>query len=92
MECLHVRRSVLKAEPESGPADQGAVLCGGAAPDGWRGGIASTGVLGDHHCRALGWDDLPIAGLYVAGNSMARTDNGAVMQSGITNARGMTHG
>lgn len=56
------------------------------------GGIASTGILADSHCRALGWDDKPIAGLYVAGNSMARLDNGALMQSGITNARGMTHG
>jgi len=56
------------------------------------GGIAATGVLGDHHCRAIGWDDKPIEGLYVAGNSMARMDNGAIMQSGITNARGITHG
>lgn len=56
------------------------------------GGIASTGILADHHCRAVGWDDEPIEGLYVAGNSMARMDNGAIMQSGITNARGMTHG
>jgi len=56
------------------------------------GGIASTGVLADQHCRAIGWNDRPIDGLYVAGNSMARLDNGAVMQSGITNARGMTHG
>jgi 3-oxosteroid 1-dehydrogenase len=56
------------------------------------GGIASTGVLADQHCRAIGWDNQPIDGLYVAGNSMARMDNGAVMQSGITNARGMTHG
>jgi 3-oxosteroid 1-dehydrogenase len=56
------------------------------------GGIASTGLLVDEHCRALGWDDKPIEGLYVAGNSVARTDNGALMQSGITNARGMTHG
>jgi 3-oxosteroid 1-dehydrogenase len=56
------------------------------------GGIASTGILADHHCRALGWNDKPIEGLYVAGNSMARLDNGALMQSGITNARGMTHG
>jgi 3-oxosteroid 1-dehydrogenase len=56
------------------------------------GGIASTGVLADQHCRAMGWDDKPIEGLYVAGNSMARMDNGAFMQSGITNARGMTHG
>ncbi len=56
------------------------------------GGICAAGVLGDEHCRALGWDDKPIDGLYVAGNSMARMDNGAIMQSGITNARGMTHG
>jgi 3-oxosteroid 1-dehydrogenase len=56
------------------------------------GGIASTGVMGDPHCRAVGWDDRPIDGLYVAGNSMARLDNGALMQSGLTNARGMTHG
>jgi len=56
------------------------------------GGIASTGLLVDEHCRAMGWDDRPIEGLYVAGNSVARMDNGALMQSGITNARGMTHG
>lgn len=56
------------------------------------GGIASTGLLGDPHCRVMGWDNKPIVGLYVAGNSMARLDNGALMQSGITNARGMTHG
>ena len=56
------------------------------------GGIASSGLLADHHCRIMGWDDKPIEGLYVAGNSMARTDNGAIMQSGVTNARGMTHG
>jgi 3-oxosteroid 1-dehydrogenase len=56
------------------------------------GGIAAAGIVGDQHCRALGWDNQPIDGLYVAGNSMARMDNGAVMQSGITNARGITHG
>lgn len=56
------------------------------------GGIGSTGLLADHHCRVIGWDDKPIAGLYVAGNSMARLDTGAVMQSGLSNARGMTHG
>jgi 3-oxosteroid 1-dehydrogenase len=56
------------------------------------GGIASSGLLADHHCRVMGWNDRPIEGLYAAGNSMARTDNGALMQSGITNARGMTHG
>jgi 3-oxosteroid 1-dehydrogenase len=48
--------------------------------------ITSTGVLADQHGRALDWHDRPIDGLYVAGNSMAR------MQSGISNARGMTFG
>ena len=56
------------------------------------GGICAAGVVADHHCRAIGWDNKPIEGLYVAGNSLARLDNGAIMQSGITNARGMTHG
>ncbi len=56
------------------------------------GGIAASGILVDQHCRAIGWNDAPIAGLYLAGNSVARLDNGAFMQSGITNARGMTHG
>lgn len=56
------------------------------------GGICSAGLLADEHCRAMGWDNKPIEGLYVAGNSQARMDNGALMQSGITNARGMTHG
>ena len=54
--------------------------------------IPSAGILADHHGRALGWDDKPIDGLYVAGNSMARMETGAVMQSGISNARGMTYG
>ena len=54
--------------------------------------ITSAGLLTDNHGRALGWDDQPIAGLYVAGNSMARMETGAVMQSGISNARGMTYG
>lgn len=56
------------------------------------GGICAAGIMADHHCRAIGWDNKPIEGLYVAGNSMARLDNGALMQSGITNARGITHG
>ncbi|MBV1689304.1 FAD-binding protein [Novosphingobium sp. G106] len=55
-------------------------------------GIASAGVVVDEHCRAMGWDGEPIEGLYLAGNSVARLDNGAVMQSGMSNARGMTHG
>ncbi len=56
------------------------------------GGIAASGIMADEHCRAMGWNDQPIDGLYLAGNSMARMDNGAFMQSGITNARGLTHG
>lgn len=56
------------------------------------GGIAASGIMADEHCRAIDWNDNPIPGLYVAGNSMARLDNGAFMQSGITNARGLTHG
>ena len=55
-------------------------------------GIPATGILADGHGRAMGWDDAPIAGLYVAGNSMARMETGAMMQSGISNARGMTYG
>jgi 3-oxosteroid 1-dehydrogenase len=55
-------------------------------------GIASAGIVADEHARAIGWNGQPIGGLYVAGNSAARLDNGAVMQSGISNARGMTQG
>lgn len=54
--------------------------------------IPPVGVVADHHCRAVGWDDKPIEGLYVAGNSMARLETGAGMQSGVSNARGMIHG
>ena len=55
-------------------------------------GIPSAGLLTDHHSRVMGWDEKPIAGLYAAGNSVARMETGAAMQSGISNARGMTHG
>jgi 3-oxosteroid 1-dehydrogenase len=54
--------------------------------------IPAAGLLTDHHSRVLGWDDKPIEGLYAAGNSVARMETGAVMQSGISNARGMTYG
>ncbi len=54
--------------------------------------IPAAGVVADHHSRAIGWDEKPIEGLYVAGNSVARLETGAAMQSGISNARGMTHG
>lgn len=55
-------------------------------------GIAAAGVVVDEHCRAIDWEGKPIEGLYLAGNSVARLDNGALMQSGISNARGLTHG
>jgi 3-oxosteroid 1-dehydrogenase len=55
-------------------------------------GIPSTGLLTDIHSRVVDWDDQPIPGLYAAGNSVARMETGAVMQSGVSNARGMTHG
>jgi len=55
-------------------------------------GIPPAGILADQHSRALDWSGDPIDGLYVAGNSVARMETGAVMQSGISNARGMTHG
>lgn len=54
--------------------------------------IPSVGLLTDHHMQVVGWDDQPIAGLYAAGNSVARMETGAVMQSGVSNARGMTYG
>lgn len=55
-------------------------------------GIASAGIVVDEHCRAVGWDGEPIEGLYLAGNSVARLDTGAAMQSGMSNARGLTQG
>jgi 3-oxosteroid 1-dehydrogenase len=55
-------------------------------------GIAAAGLMVDNQCRVVGWDDKPIDGLYAAGNSVARMETGAVMQSGISNARGMTYG
>ncbi len=54
--------------------------------------IVSTGIVVDEHCRAIDWQGDAIPGLYLAGNSVARLDIGAVMQSGMSNARGMTHG
>ncbi len=55
-------------------------------------GIPASGLVIDHHARVIAWDDKPIAGLYAAGNSTARLETGAAMQSGVSNARGMTHG
>jgi 3-oxosteroid 1-dehydrogenase len=55
-------------------------------------GIPATGLATDRHSRVLGWDDQPIEGLYAAGNSVARMETGANMQSGVSNGRGMTYG
>lgn len=54
--------------------------------------IPASGVVTDQHMRVVGWDSQPIEGLYAAGNSVARLETGAVMQSGVSNARGMVHG
>ncbi len=55
-------------------------------------GIPAAGLKIDRHANVVGWDEQPIPGLYAAGNSVARMETGAVMQSGISNARGMTYG
>ncbi len=55
-------------------------------------GIPAAGLKTDRNANVVGWDDKPLPGLYAAGNSVARMETGAVMQSGISNARGMTHG
>lgn len=54
--------------------------------------IPATGLLADEHCRIMSWADTPIEGLYGAGNSLARQETGGMMQSGISNARGITTG
>jgi 3-oxosteroid 1-dehydrogenase len=54
--------------------------------------IPASGVMVDQHQRVIDWDDQTIPGLYAAGNSVARLETGAMMQSGVSNARGMTHG
>jgi 3-oxosteroid 1-dehydrogenase len=80
-----------KPHPNLGPLTRGPfyavelVRTGGSA-------IPAAGVIVDQHQRVIAWDDQPIEGLYAAGNSVARMETGAVMQSGVSNARGMTHG
>jgi 3-oxosteroid 1-dehydrogenase len=54
--------------------------------------IPAAGLVTDHHSRVIGWDEQPIPGLYAAGNSVARLETGAMMQSGLSNARGITYG
>ena len=55
-------------------------------------GIPAAGLQIDHNANVVGWNEQPIPGLYAAGNSVARLETGAVMQSGVSNARGMTYG
>jgi 3-oxosteroid 1-dehydrogenase len=55
-------------------------------------GIPAAGLKIDRNANVVGWDEQPIPGLYAAGNSAARMETGAVMQSGLSNARGMTYG
>lgn len=55
-------------------------------------GLPATGLAADVDGRVLGYDDQPIDGLYVAGNSMALRDVGAGYQSGIANGRGLIFG
>ncbi|MDE2404699.1 MAG: FAD-dependent oxidoreductase [Sphingomonadales bacterium] len=55
-------------------------------------GIPSTGLMIDYQARVVDWNGAAIPGLYASGNSTARMETGAVMQSGISNARGMTYG
>jgi 3-oxosteroid 1-dehydrogenase len=54
--------------------------------------IASAGLAANRHAQVMDWRGNPVPGLYVAGNSTARLDTGALMQSGMSNARGMTQG
>lgn len=50
-------------------------------------GIAATGVATDEHGQARDWDDEPIPGLYVVGNSAMLHEVGAGYQSGVANTR-----
>ena len=55
-------------------------------------GIPAAGLQIDRNANVVTWNEQPIPGLYAAGNSVARLETGAVMQSGVSNARGMTYG
>jgi 3-oxosteroid 1-dehydrogenase len=55
-------------------------------------GIPAAGLKIDRNANVVGWDEEPIPGLYAAGNLAARIETGAVMQSCVSNARGMTYG
>jgi len=54
--------------------------------------IPAAGLKINRNANVVDWNEEPIPGLYAAGNSAARMETGAVMQSGVSNARGMTYG
>jgi 3-oxosteroid 1-dehydrogenase len=55
-------------------------------------GLSNAGLAADEQNRVLNWNDEPIDGLYVAGNSMAMVEFGASYTSGQANTRGMLGG
>lgn len=55
-------------------------------------GIPTAGLVADEHARVLDWEDRPVPGLYVTGNSMAMIDLGLGYNSGMGNTRGMVFG
>ncbi len=80
----------IKPNPILGPIKQGPFF---AIPlEAVSIGIPSAGLVGDVDARVLDWNDRPIPGLYVAGNSMAMLDLGIGYQSGLGNTRGMVFG
>ena len=80
-----------KPNPNLGPLSQGPFY---AVPLRRMGatGIPAAGLQIDRNANVVDWSERPIPGLYAAGNSVARLETGAVMQSGVSNARGMTYG
>jgi 3-oxosteroid 1-dehydrogenase len=48
--------------------------------------------VGDPQGRVMDFQNRPIDGLYITGNSMAMLEVGAGYQSGVANARAMTFG
>lgn len=55
-------------------------------------GLSNAGLAADEQNRVLTWNDEPIDGLYVTGNSMAMVEFGAGYTSGYANTRGMLGG
>jgi len=55
-------------------------------------GISTVGLAADTHARVMTYDDEPIAGLYVAGNSMAWLETMAGYQPGMAVGRGLIYG